>query len=120
MDPARVPVIVGVGQVNDRPADPAQGLWLGVVPQISFPALDTLAGVPAGLGIVPRHAEQAAMASGDTPVRYLNDAANAIGEGRASVALIVGGEALRTAAQRPPDGGAGGIGKLTMRTASDL
>ena len=25
-DPARIPVIVGVGQVNDRPADPMQGL----------------------------------------------------------------------------------------------
>ena len=26
MDAARIPVIVGVGQVNDRPADPQQGL----------------------------------------------------------------------------------------------
>ena len=25
-DPERIPVIIGVGQVNDRPADPDQGL----------------------------------------------------------------------------------------------
>ena len=68
-EPERIPVIVGVGQVNDRPADPEAGLdsaglmeaalhraekdaggaWLAdldallVVAQISFPRLDSIA-----------------------------------------------------------------------------
>ena len=148
-DPARVPVIAGVGQVNDRPGANDEGLdslglmagaaraadrdaggallarcdWLAIVPQISFPALDTRTLLPPALGVQPGHVEQAPLASGDTPVRYLNDAANAVGRGDASVALIVGGEALRTAARRAKASGsdtAGGIGKASLRSASEL
>ena len=131
----RIPVIIGVGQVNDRPADDAEALdsrqlmeaairaadkdagggfipridWLGITRQISFPSLDKtmVEGLCAALGIAPAHAEQSRGPNGDTPIRYLNDAANAIGEGRAQVAVIVGGEALRTAARRPDGGGIG-------------
>lgn len=131
----RIPVIIGVGQVNDRPTDDAEALdsrqlmeaairaadrdagggfvpridWLGITRQISFPSLDKtmVEGLCTALGIAPAHAEQSRGPNGDTPIRYLNDAANAIGEGRAQVAVIVGGEALRTAARRPDGGGIG-------------
>jgi len=36
------------------------------------------------------------MASGDSPILLLNEAANRIGAGEIEVAAIVGGEALRT------------------------
>lgn len=126
-DPERVPVIVGVGQVNDRPADPQAGLdslglmeaalraadadagggWLdtldslAVVDQISFRQLNPVApSLAAALGITPSHVEQTAMASGDSPILLLNEAANRIGAGDITVAAVVGGEALRTAAHR--------------------
>lgn len=147
-DPAHIPVILGVGQLADRPADPMAGLdalqlmveairladadggggltprcdWLAIVPQLSFPDIDPVAQLPAALGIAPAHVEQNHMASGDTPVRYLNDAANAIARGEASVAIIVGGEGLRTAATRPAatdkkPGGA--MGSAAFRNASE-
>lgn len=134
-DETRIPVIVGVGQINDRPIDDADALdslqlaiaairaadadagggfieridWLGLTRQISFPALDKqmVQGVCDALGIAPAHAEQSRGPNGDTPIRYLNDAANAIGEGRAQVAIVAGAEALRTAAKRPDGGGIG-------------
>ena len=134
-DETRIPVIIGVGQVNDRPVDDAEALdsrqlmeaairaadqdagggfidridWMGITRQISFPSLDKtmVEGLCGALGIAPAHAEQSKGPNGDTPIKYLNDAANAIGEGRAQVAVIVGGEALRTAAKRPDGGGIG-------------
>ncbi|MFZ4746072.1 MAG: acetyl-CoA acetyltransferase [Sphingomonas sp.] len=126
-DPERIPVIVGVGQVNDRPSDPAAGLdsaglmaaalraaeidaggsWLtdidslAVVDQISFRELNPIApGLAAAIGARPSFCEQTKMASGDSPVRLLNEAANRIGAGEIRVAAVTGGEALRTAAQR--------------------
>ncbi|MCK9541759.1 MAG: acetyl-CoA acetyltransferase [Novosphingobium sp.] len=126
-DPERIPVIVGVGQVNDRPADPFAGLdsaglmaaalreaekdaggsWLAdldslaVVDQISFRELNPIApGLAETLGAKPSHVEQTAMASGDSPILLLNEAANRIGAGEIGIAAVVGGEALRTAAHR--------------------
>lgn len=126
-NPERIPVIVGVGQVNDRPANPQSGLdsmqlmaaalrlaeadagggWLdrleslAVVDQISFRHLNPVAPKLAEtLGIAPGHVEQTPMASGDSPILLLNEAANRIGAGEITVAAVVGGEALRTAAQR--------------------
>jgi acetyl-CoA C-acetyltransferase len=124
----RIPVIIGVGQVNDRPASGAQGHdslqlmvsaaeaagidaaagvlartdWLGVVSQISFPEYtgQLIELLSAELGITTRHARETEMPTGDSPVLLINEAANAIGAGEASVALIVGAEALRTASQR--------------------
>ena len=121
----RTPVIVGVGQINDRPADPQQGLdsaglmeaalraadadagggWLEgvesltVVDQISFRELNPVApGLASRIGAHPRICEQTRMASGDSPVLLLNEAANRIGAGEIRVAAVSGGEALRTAA----------------------
>lgn len=127
IEPARIPVIVGVGQINDRTLDPFAALnpialmaeamriadidggggWLtsldslAVVDQISFrtlnPVVDALA---ARLGIAPAHRFQTAMPMGDSPIRLLNEAANRISSGEATVAAVVGAEALRTAARR--------------------
>ena len=126
-DPERTPVIVAVGQVNDRPADPDQGLdplalmvaalraaeadagvlllgdldSLAIVTQISFRAMNPLcARLAAAVGATPRTIEQSDKAHGDTPIRMLNDAANRIGSGEAKLCAVVGAEALRTAAGR--------------------
>ena len=123
----RVPVIVGVGQVNDRPADPALGLdpldlmdqalrradgdagggwlprldWLGTVRQISFPALgDPAPALATRFGAAPGHCVTSSYPGGDTPVAMLHAAAQAIAAGEVRVAAVVGGEALRTAAAR--------------------
>lgn len=126
-DPERVPVIVGVGQIADRPehwsdgfdslglmdaalrradAD-AGGGWLtdldtlATVDQISCPDLVTIADdLAARLGATRARTETTDMAHGDSPVRLLNEAANRIGAGEIRIAAIVGGESLRTSAAR--------------------
>jgi len=127
MKPENTPVIVGVGQVNDRTSDPAQGLdslglmeqalraaeqdaggdWLaelesiGIVDQISFKALGNLIEpLSERIGAHPRFARQTDLPSGTSPIELLNVAANLIGEGVIQSAAICGGEALRTAAKR--------------------
>ncbi len=125
-DPERVPVIIGVGQINDRPADPDEGLdslglmvaalrvaaedagvplaeidSLAIVDQISFHSLGKLPEpLAAAIGASPAINYQSAAPHGDTPVRLLNEAANRIGAGEVKLAAIVGAEALRTAAGR--------------------
>lgn len=125
-DPERIPVIIGVGQVNDRPADPDEGLdslglmvaalrvaaedagvplaeidSLAIVDQISFHSLGKLPEpLAAAIGASPAINYQSAAPHGDTPVRLLNEAANRIGAGKVKLAAIVGAEALRTAAGR--------------------
>lgn len=125
-DPDRIPVIVGVGQVNDRPGRPEDGLdpvalmaealrradgdgggglladcdSLAVVAQISAPQLSPVQGrLAAALGIAPAHCEQTARPSGDSPIRLLHEAANRVGAGQARVCAVAGGEALLTARQ---------------------
>jgi acetyl-CoA C-acetyltransferase len=127
MNPENIPVIVGVGQVNDRSPDPnnaldslglmeaalkaadedAGGGWLAdldslaVVDQISFRELGQLsAPLAQRLGATPRLAMQTDIPSGDSPILLLNEAANRIGAGEIRIAAVVGGEALRTAARR--------------------
>ncbi|WP_375291734.1 acetyl-CoA acetyltransferase [Qipengyuania sp.] len=126
MDAARGPVIVGVGQVNDRTDEPDLALdpvqlmaealrradhdagggvladcdSLAVVSQIAWPRLNPVDGTLADmLGIAPKHREQTDKPNGDSPIRLLNEAANRIGAGEATVCAVVGGEALRTAAR---------------------
>ncbi|MEI9986300.1 MAG: hypothetical protein WDN69_25905, partial [Aliidongia sp.] len=123
----RIPVIVGAGQVNDRPAAAEEGLdsqglmaaalriadadagggWLArldslaVVDQISFRGLgDVSAPLAAEIGVAPRFCYKTPYPSGDSPILLLNEAANRIGAGEIQVAAVVGGEALRTAARR--------------------
>lgn len=125
-DPERIPVIIGVGQVNDRPDDPMTGLdslglmlaalraaesdsgatvldrieWLGVEDQISFPNPDIHHDLARRLSPSPTLVVRTDDASGDGPVRLINDAANLIASGALSVAAAVGGEAMRTANKR--------------------
>ena len=119
--PENIPVIVGVGQVNDRDdvhdsldlmaeallrADrDGGGGWiaragsLATIAQISFAGLgDTAAGLAARLGIAPRHCAQTPHPTGESPLQLLHEAGNRIGTGEIDVALIAGAEALRTAA----------------------
>src|ERR1700743_1817860 len=123
-----IPVIIGVGQVNDRGEtsetdsaldslglmqaalraadEDAGGGWLarldslGVVDQISFPQLGDVSLPLADLvGASPRFCYKSGYASGDSPLLLLNEAANRIGAGEITVAAVAGGEALRTAAR---------------------
>jgi acetyl-CoA C-acetyltransferase len=127
VSPERIPVIIGVGQINDRPATPEQGLdpaqlagaalrradadagggWLAgldslaLVDQISFPQLGDFSRTLAEtLGANPRFCTKTTHPTGDSPVLLLNEAANRIGAGEITTAAIVGAEALRTAAAR--------------------
>ena len=125
-DAERIPVIIGVGQINDRPVDDAdardsKGLmlaalaaaerdtgaaildrlgWLGVEDQISFPDDAIHDHVAAALPKRPARVVRTEEASGAGPTKLINDAANLIGRGEARFAAAVGGEALRTAARR--------------------
>ena len=120
-----LPIIVGVGQVNDRPANPLDGMdpvalmiealrraqtdagapllasadTLATVKQISFAQIwDCGAQVARAIGATEATVSETLLPSGESPVRLLNDAANRIGSGEIEVALVCGGEALRTAA----------------------
>ncbi|MGH1425311.1 MAG: hypothetical protein ACRBBU_11325 [Pseudooceanicola sp.] len=135
-DPERVAVIVGVGQINDRPDDWRDGLdslglmeaalrradadagggWLNgidrlaTVDQISCPDIDDIAAKLAErLGAGGAETETTDMPHGDSPVRLLNEAANRIAAGEITVMAVVGAEALRTmAAKAKADAAAGG------------
>ncbi len=122
----RIPVIVGVGQINDRTEndadsmnsfdlmkaaleaadDDAGGGWLAkldslaVVAQLSFPNLgDVSRRLAEALGATPRVCRQTPYPSGDSPILLLNEAADRIAAGDIEIGAIVGGEALRTAAR---------------------
>ena len=121
------PIIVGVGQINDRPENPADGRdpivlmadalriaesdaggalladadFLGIVQQISFRDIrDAREPLASELGIAPATMMQSEGPNGDSPVLLLNEAANRIGAGECRIALVCGAEALRTAAAR--------------------
>jgi acetyl-CoA C-acetyltransferase len=131
-DPAKIPVIVGAGQVNDRAegemaldslglmlaalqaADrDGGGGWmkqlqsLAVVDQLSCPELVELpATIAAFFGATPKHCVKTKYPSGESPVLLLNEAANRVRAGEIEVAAVGGGEALRTAARRAKAAGA--------------
>jgi acetyl-CoA C-acetyltransferase len=122
----RVPVIIGVGQINDRPENLADGLdsiglmlaalrdaekdsgtdvlskldWLGVEDQMTFPNPAHHLDLAKQLPRVPREVVRTYDPSGDGPMGLLNEAANLIAAGRISVAATTGGEAFRTASKR--------------------
>ncbi|MEZ5694870.1 MAG: acetyl-CoA acetyltransferase [Sphingomonadaceae bacterium] len=137
-NPECVPVIVGVGQINDRPDNPLEGLdsaqlmaealrladadagggWLAdagglaVVQQISMPALNPCAPrVAQALGIDPAQSSDTELPHGDSPVRLLDEAAGRIARGESRIELVTGGEALRTAGARAKAAAAQGGGK---------
>lgn len=141
----RLPVIVGVGQVNDRPANPVEGMdpvelmaaalekaqadagaalladadYLGVVQQISFPTIaNACEPLAARLGASPAVMFQSHGPNGDSPVMLLNEAANRIGAGEATIAIVAGAEALRTAGARAAAAAADGQKPDALRQAA--
>lgn len=119
-----IAVIVGVGQINDRPENPLDGMnsielmaealkiadrdasggWLPdadslmVVANLSFGELgNPVPLVCELLGIDPAQQDKSPYPMGDSPVRFLNEAANAVISGKSKIVLVTGGEALVTA-----------------------
>ncbi len=123
MNPERIPVIAGIGEVKDRPSDPILGLEpaalmaealrradadagggllaridaLDVVNSVSWPYADVLSVVCAKAGIAPRYRNYGPV-GGETPVRFLHEAAERIARGESSIAAVCGAEAQHTAA----------------------
>jgi hypothetical protein len=119
----RIPVIVGVGEVTDRPADPLEGKEpvalmaealrlaeadaggagrllaaldsLDIVNEISWPYRDPVGRLCAALGTRPARAAYGVV-GGETPVRYLHEAALRIARGESAVAAVCGAEAEHT------------------------
>lgn len=114
----RIPVIVGVGEIRDRPADPANGLEpaaliatalrraehdagmpllaaldsLDLINFTSWRYRDPLAELRARTGIRPARAVYGPV-GGESPVRFIHEAALRIARGESEMAAICGGEA---------------------------
>jgi len=118
----RFPVIVGVGEIVDRPKEVAEGLEpltlleealrraeadsggkllgeiqsLDIVNFLSWRYRDPEIRLSECLGIKPRHAYYGPV-GGESPIRYLHEAAQRIARGECSVAAVCGAEAQSTA-----------------------
>ena len=118
MSPDRIPVIVGVGEAVDRPTDLARALEplalmeaalreadadagggflskiasLDVVNQLSWRYADPAGELCARLGVAPTRAVYGPV-GGESPVRFLHEAAMRIAQGEAEVCVVVGAEA---------------------------
>lgn len=117
----RIPVIVGVGEITDRPKQLLEGLEpialmehalrraeqdagvallaeldaLDIVNEVSWPYPDALSLLGQRLGITPRHACYGEV-GGESPVRFIHEAALRIARGESRVAAVVGAEATHT------------------------
>src|SRR5438876_3199717 len=126
----RIPVIVGVGEIADRPKDIAEGLEpmalleqavrraeadsgakllgelgsLDVVNFLSWRYRDPEKQLAARLGANPAHCYYGPV-GGESPIRYIHEAAQRIARGECSVAVVCGAEAQSTATKA----GRGGI-----------
>src|SRR5216684_3127018 len=118
----RIAVIVGVGEIVDRPKDISEGLEpltlleqalkraeadsggkllgaiesLDIVNFLSWRYRDPELQLSNRLGIKPAHAYYGPV-GGESPIRYLHEAAQRIARGECSVAAICGAEAQSTA-----------------------
>src|SRR6202049_560190 len=118
----RIPVIVGVGEITDRTTDVAEGLEpltlleqalkraeadsggkllgeigsLDIVNLLSWRYQDPARQLSDLLGIKPAHAYYGPV-GGESPIRYLHEAAQRIARGECSVAAVCGAEAQSTA-----------------------
>jgi len=118
----RIPVIVGVGEIVDRPKDIAAGLEpltlleqalkraeadsgakllgelgsLDVVNFLSWRYRDPEKQLAMRLGAMPAHCYYGPV-GGESPIRYLHEAAKRIARGECSVAAVCGAEAQSTA-----------------------
>jgi len=119
IDPARIPVIVAIGEVTDRPASAVEAREpvaliadalkaaeqdagapilsrvdsLDLVGLISWRYADPARLLADRLGISPSRVTNASM-GGETPIRLIHDAAIRISKGEQVAAAIVGGEAM--------------------------
>ena len=123
IDADRMPVIVGVGEIKDRPADPGDGQEpatlaaralrlaqadagaallhrldsLDVVGVVSWP-YDDLPGLLAdGIGATPVRLRHGPV-GGHTPVQYIHEAAQRIARGESAIAAVCGAESSHTVA----------------------
>jgi acetyl-CoA C-acetyltransferase len=120
--PDRIPVIVGVGEITDRPTEITDGLEpltllvealkraeadsgatllgdidsLDIVNFLSWRYRDPEKQLSSRLGIEPKHAYYGPV-GGESPIRYLHEAAQRIARGESSVAAVCGAEAQSTA-----------------------
>jgi acetyl-CoA C-acetyltransferase len=118
----RIPVIVGVGEIVDRPKEIADGLEplalleaalrraeadsgatllsdigsLDVVSFLSWRYRDPEKLLAQRLGIAPAHCYYGPV-GGESPIRYLHEAAQRIARGECAVAAVCGAEAQSTA-----------------------
>src|ERR1700736_1469264 len=118
----RIPVIVGVGEIVDRPKEISEGLEplalleqalkraeqdsgskllgeiesLDVVNFLSWRYRDPEIQLSGRLGIQPKHAYYGPV-GGESPIRYLHEAAQRIARRECSVAAVCGAEAQSTA-----------------------
>src|ERR1700688_1098896 len=118
----RIPIIVGVGEITDRPTEIAAGLEpltlleealkraeadsggkllgeiasLDIVNFLSWRYRDPEKQLADRLGITPKHAYYGPV-GGESPIRYLHEAAQRIARGECSVAAVCGAEAQSTA-----------------------
>jgi acetyl-CoA C-acetyltransferase len=118
----RIPVIVGIGEITDRPKEIAEGLEplalleqaltraeqdsgrkllseiqsLDIVNFLSWRYHDPVRQLSDRLGIRPAHAYYGPV-GGESPIRYLHEAAQRIARGECSVAAVCGAEAQSTA-----------------------
>jgi acetyl-CoA C-acetyltransferase len=122
LSPDRIPVIVGVGEIIDRPKEIADGLEpltlleqalkraeqdagakllhelgsLDVVNFLSWRYRDPERLLAERLGVTPAHCYYGPV-GGESPIRYIHEAAQRIARGECSVAAICGAEAQSTA-----------------------
>jgi acetyl-CoA C-acetyltransferase len=120
--PDHTPVIVGIGEITDRPKEITDGLEplallidalrraeadsgaallgeidsLDVVNFLSWRYRDPEKQLASRLGITPKHAYYGPV-GGESPIRYLHEAAKRIARGESSVAAVCGAEAQSTA-----------------------
>jgi acetyl-CoA C-acetyltransferase len=118
----RIPVIVGIGEISDRPKEITSGLEplalleqalkraerdssgnllgeigsLDIVNFLSWRYQDPARQLSDRLGIKPAHAYYGPV-GGESPIRYLHEAAQRIARGECSVAAVCGAEAQSTA-----------------------
>src|SRR6202049_1264829 len=118
----RIPVIVGVGEITDRTTDVAEGLEpltlleqalkraetdsggkllgeiasLDIVNFLSWRYRDPEKQLAMRLGIQPNHAYYGPV-GGESPIRYLHEAAKRIARGECSIAAVCGAEAQSSA-----------------------
>jgi acetyl-CoA C-acetyltransferase len=117
LSPDRIPVIAGIGEITDKPKDvshalepvalmveaarladaEAKGLLrdvdsIDIVGLVSWRYSDTAALLCEKLGVAPKRAVYGPV-GGESPIRYLHEAARRIANGDSVVGLVTGGEA---------------------------